>query len=214
MCVWVTKAVSTSPKKGTHFLRENSYARVFFHRGGPLSVKLRCNSTTNKHENSSVHVNKPYVTQLHKHFNNNITMEWRRKKKQKLRKKKGIWGKDYGLGSACGGGCQICLPEARCSLAYFIRLNIVLIQRWRANKQITACAEKHTDFSPLKYFIMITTCTVLYKKSSNAHLWCMTYSLWPFLETFTMLLVTEHTANDCRLRWCQGNLLKGHRQNN
>ena len=34
------------------------------------------------------------------------------------------------------------------------------------------------------------------------------------LETFTMLLVTEHTANDCRLQRCQGNLLKGHRQNN
>lgn len=33
------------------------------------------------------------------------------------------------------------------------------------------------------------------------------------LETLTMLIVTEHAANDCRLQRCQGNLLKGHRQN-
>lgn len=79
---------------------------------------------------------------------------------EKKERKKWIWGKDYGLGRACGGSCQICLPEARCSLAYFIRLNIVLIQCWRPNKQITACGKRVTDSSPLKYSFMARTCTI------------------------------------------------------
>lgn len=55
----------------------------------------------------------------------------KRKKKKSVKgeaerreEEKWIGGKDYGLGSACGASSQICLPEARCSLAYFIRLNI------------------------------------------------------------------------------------------
>lgn len=64
---------------------------------------------------------------------------------------------DYGR--ACGGCCQICLPEARCSLTYFIHLNIVLIQCWRPNKQITACGKCIADSSPLKCFFTTTTCT-------------------------------------------------------
>lgn len=43
---------------------------------------------------------------------------------ERREEEKWIGGKDYGLGSACGASAQICLPEARCSLAYFIRLNI------------------------------------------------------------------------------------------
>lgn len=129
--------------QGTNVSPPSERARVtqdFSLSGSLLSIKLRSTLATNKRENSPrslplYNVKRPYVMELHKHKqckHNSV------ERAVKLREK-GIWGKDYGLGGACGGGCQICLPEARCSLAYFIRLNIVLIQCWRANKQTAAC---------------------------------------------------------------------------
>lgn len=121
-----------SPDRGqmSHLrLREQELRKISPSPGSLLSIKLRSTLATNKRENSPrslplYNVKRPYVMELHKHKqckHNSV------ERAVKLREK-GIWGKDYGLGGACGGGCQICLPEARCSLAYFIRLNIVLIQ--------------------------------------------------------------------------------------
>lgn len=87
-------------------------------------------------------------------------MEPPKKKKRKSVKgeaerreeEKWIGGKDYGLGSACGASSQICLPEARCSLAYFIRLNIDPNPTLKAKQTNPACVRRVSDSSPSKCF--------------------------------------------------------------
>ena len=56
-----------------------------------------------------------------------------------------------------------------------------------------------TDSSAMKYFIMTTTC-VIYIKIIKCQPLMLDIQFMTLLETFTMLLVTEHTANDCRLQ--------------
>ncbi len=63
----------------------------------------------------------------------------------------------------------------------------------------SVCGKHITDFSPLKYFIMTTTCAICVKIIKRLPL-MLDIQFMTLLETFTMLLVTEHTANDCRLQ--------------
>lgn len=154
--VWFTGTVCTvvtGENISYLHLRESERAQLcksFLPLGG-CSVKLSNKPENCFHRSCHIHVEQPYVMQLNKHFNNEITILWIGGKNWE---KKWIWGKDYGLGRVCGGSCQICLPEARCSLAHFIHLNIVLIQCWRPNKQVIACGKHVTDSSPVQYSFM------------------------------------------------------------
>lgn len=64
----------------------------------------------------------------------------------------------------------------------------------------SVCGKHITDSSPLKHFIMTTTCTICIKNHQNTLPLMLDTQFMTLLETFTMLLVTGHTANDCGLQ--------------